>query len=137
MTGVFLALCDFISFVPVYCFVHNVRDLSLVLIDADIMPGINCGQAGAGFIMITSEEKKTICDISEKYRAKLVLLFGSSLVGAGHDIDLAVEGVLPSKFYDFYGELMFALTKPVDLIDLAGTSKFVEMVRKEGVPLYG
>jgi predicted nucleotidyltransferase len=87
--------------------------------------------------MITSEEKKTICDISRKYNAKLVLLFGSSLAGSGHDIDLAVEGVLPGRFYDFYGELMFSLTKPVDLIDLTGTSKFVEMIRREGVSLYG
>ena len=87
--------------------------------------------------MITIEDKKTIKILSEKYHAKRVLLFGSSLMGDGTDIDLAVEGVSPRRFFDFYGELMFSLTKPVDLIDLVGTSKFVEMVRQEGVPIYG
>ena len=85
--------------------------------------------------MITVKEKETICEVSKKYHARRVLLFGSSLYGDGNDIDLAVEGVLPRKFYDFYAELVFSLTKPVDLIDLVGTSKFVEMVKQEGVLL--
>lgn len=87
--------------------------------------------------MIIVEDRKTIRAVSKKYHAKRVLLFGSSLFGDGNDIDLAVEGVVPNKYFEFYGELMFALTKPVDLIDLAGKSKFVEMVRQEGVLLYG
>ena len=85
--------------------------------------------------MIALKEQEIIKKISKKYHAKRVLLFGSSLGGDGNDIDLAVEGVVPGKFYDYYGELMFSLTKPVDLIDLSGTSKFVEMIRREGVPL--
>ncbi len=116
---------------------HTASGLSVGLVDAAVTLDINGGHRGTDFTMITSEEKKTIRAISKKYHAKPVLLFGSSLMGDGNDIDLAVEGVLPSRFYDFYGELMFSLTKPVDLIDLVGTSKFVEMVRKEGVPLYG
>ena len=87
--------------------------------------------------MIAVEDKKHIREISEKYHARRVLLFGSSLSADGNDIDLAVEGVAPEKFFDFYGELMFSLTKPVDLIDLGSVSKFVDMVRQEGVLLYG
>jgi hypothetical protein len=32
---------------------------------------------------------------------------------------------------------MFALSKPVDVIDLTGTSKFIRIVQKEGILLYG
>jgi predicted nucleotidyltransferase len=89
--------------------------------------------------MITEFEKKTIIDISKRYHAKRVLLFGSSL--AHHkkirDIDLAVEGVLPRDFYRYYGDLMFALSKPVDVIDLSGRSKFIKLIKQEGIFLYG
>jgi len=89
--------------------------------------------------MITESEKKTIVDISEKYHAKRVLLFGSSLVPhkKSRDIDLAVEGILPRDFYQYYGDLMFALSKPVDVIDLSGKSKFIKLIQKEGILLYG
>ncbi len=88
-------------------------------------------------MMITTKDKKIIQSLSKKYNAKRVLLFGSSLTSNGNDIDLAVEGVVPKHFFDFYSDLMFALSKPVDLIDLIGSSKFVELIRKEGVLLYG
>ena len=87
--------------------------------------------------MITIEEKKTIQALSKKYNAKRVLLFGSSLETDGNDIDLAVEGIAPKSFYDFYSDLIFALTKPVDLIDLVEKSRFVEMIQRDGVLLYG
>ena len=87
--------------------------------------------------MIASEDRAKIAGISRKYQVKRVLLFGSSLTGDGNDIDLAVEGVSPRRFYELYAELMLALSKPVDLIDLSVSSKFVEMVRQEGVPVYG
>ena len=87
--------------------------------------------------MITKEEKQTITELSKKYNAKRILLFGSSVAGVGKDIDLAVEGVKPEKFYFFYADLIFSLSKPVDLIDLSGTSRFIQMVKDEGVPLYG
>ncbi len=87
--------------------------------------------------MITKKDKQVITKLSQEYNVKQILLFGSSLTGVGNDIDLAVEGIKPEKFYSFYGDLMFALSKPVDLIDLSSTSKFIQMVRKEGVNLYG
>lgn len=89
--------------------------------------------------MISEAYKKIIRDISGRYRAKRVLLFGSSLSAEkeSRDIDIAVEGVSAKDFFSFYGDLMLALSKPIDVIDLSVSSKFVRIVREEGVPLYG
>lgn len=89
--------------------------------------------------MITESEKRTIREISKRYAVKRVLLFGSSLVidKESRDIDLAVEGISPGDFFRYYGDLMLGLSKPVDVIDLSGTSKFTKMIRQEGIPLYG
>lgn len=89
--------------------------------------------------MISDTDKTNIQKISKKYHAKRVLLFGSSILPEkeNRDIDIAVEGVSPKDFYRFYGDLLFSLSKPVDVIDLSDDSKFVQMVRREGVILYG
>lgn len=89
--------------------------------------------------MISERDKKVIQELSKKYRVKKVLLFGSSLdpVKEGRDIDLAVDGIDPHEFFKYYGDLMLNLSKPVDLIDLSEISKFVDLVKEEGVPIYG
>ncbi|MBM4311987.1 MAG: nucleotidyltransferase domain-containing protein [Deltaproteobacteria bacterium] len=89
--------------------------------------------------MIAEKDKKKIQDISCKYHATRVLLFGSALCDAGEsqDIDIAVEGIADKDFYTFYGELLCALSKPVDVVDLSRKTKFVELVLKEGAPLHG
>ena len=89
--------------------------------------------------MITDADKKIILQIARKYRAKRVLLFGSSLSPAGEsrDIDLAVDGIEGEDFFPFYGELLCALSKPVDLVDLSTKSRFVQLIQREGLPLYG
>jgi predicted nucleotidyltransferase len=89
--------------------------------------------------MITESEKRTIRKISKRYSVKRVLLFGSSLFSSGEsrDIDLAVEGISPADFFRYYGDLMIGLSKPVDVIDLAKTSRFTSMIRREGMPIYG
>lgn len=89
--------------------------------------------------MITEKDKKTIREISEKYHAKRVILFGSSIddTKESHDIDIAVEGISPEDFFKYYGDLLLKLSKPVDIIDLSGTSKFVKLILQEGIPLYG
>ena len=89
--------------------------------------------------MITEADKKTIREISEKYSAKRVLLFGSSLFSEKEtrDIDIAVEGIAPKDFFDYYGDLMLALSKPIDIVDLSGASNFVKMIQEEGDLLYG
>jgi len=88
--------------------------------------------------MITDIDKKIIVQLARKYHAKRVVLFGSSLSPTQEyrDIDIAVEGVEERDFYTFYGELLCALSKPVDIIDLSKKTRFTEMVLREGIPLY-
>jgi predicted nucleotidyltransferase len=89
--------------------------------------------------MITNEDRIKIQEISKKYRAKRVLLFGSSIIPEkeSHDIDIAVEGIPPEDFYRYYGDLLFELSKPVDVVDLTVDSKFIKIVKQEGILLYG
>jgi predicted nucleotidyltransferase len=88
--------------------------------------------------MITDNDKRIIQQIAGKYHVKRVVLFGSSLSPdkEGRDIDIGVEGVEGEDFFAFYGELLCALSKPVDVIDLSVKSRFVEIVQREGIPLY-
>ncbi len=88
--------------------------------------------------MISIKEKSIIKKLAIRYRAKRVLLFGSSLhKKSARDIDLAVEGIPAKSFFKFYGELLFSLPKPVDLIDLSRDTKFTRLVRQEGLAIYG
>lgn len=88
--------------------------------------------------MISSKEKSIITKLAGRYRVKRVILFGSSLgKKKARDIDLAVEGLRAKDFFKFYGDLLFSLPKPVDLIDLSQDSKFTRLVRQEGLPIYG
>ena len=89
--------------------------------------------------MLEEKDKKIIQEISKKYHVKRVLLFGSSVdtTKESRDIDIAVEGISPMDFFQYYGEILFALSKPVDVIDLSGTSKFINLIKQEGVPIYG
>lgn len=89
--------------------------------------------------MISESDKRKIREVSKKYHAKRVLLFGSSLdvTRESQDIDIAVEGISPEDFFQYYGELMLKLSKPIDVIDLSGSSKFTKLIQQEGVVLYG
>lgn len=89
--------------------------------------------------MVSQNDIETIRQLSSKYNAQKVVLFGSSLNSQqeGNDIDLAVEGVAPKDYYRYCGELMMALTRPVDIVDLSVPCKFVDIVLEEGVVLYG
>lgn len=89
--------------------------------------------------MITNRERSIIVGLAKKYNIVRVLLFGSAAKKDGDycDIDLAVAGLAPGRFFAFYGELLLGLTKPVDFIDLESRSRFVQLVEEEGVPIYG
>ena len=89
--------------------------------------------------MISEKDKIVIKEISKKYRVKKVLLFGSSLdpEREGRDIDIAVEGISFKDFFRYYGDLIFNLSKAVDVIDLSIASKFTKLIKKEGRLLYG
>ena len=89
--------------------------------------------------MISEQDKATIVDIARRYGVRGVLLFGSSTdpKREADDIDVAVEGIVPETFFSFDGDLIVGLSKPVDLIDLSGDTKFNRLVYREGIRLYG
>jgi len=89
--------------------------------------------------MIADADKKIIRDISKQYHAKKVLLFGSSIdpEKESRDIDIAVDGISAKDFFKYYGDLIFSLSKPVDVIDIKGKSKFIKLILREGTLLYG
>ena len=89
--------------------------------------------------MISKEDKIKIQDIANRYNVKKVILFGSGCdpSKASNDIDLAVEGVSDSDFFRFYSELLFNLSKSVDIVDLSKKNRFNEIVMSEGLLLYG
>ncbi len=89
--------------------------------------------------MISKNDKKAILDLAEKYKVKRVILFGSGSksIGLNNDIDLAVDGIPDKLFFKFYSELIFNLSKPVDLVDLSRKSKFSEILISEGIQIYG
>lgn len=89
--------------------------------------------------MVSKKDKAAIVDLSRRYGVRRVLLFGSSADPAreAEDIDLAVEGIPPKDFFKFYGDLLFSLSKPVDLIDLSHESRFTRLVRRDGIAIYG
>ena len=89
--------------------------------------------------MVSQHDIQAIKAISDKYHARRVVLFGSALESQREpkDIDLAVEGIAPADYYRYCGELMMSLSKPVDIVDLSVPCKFVDLILKEGVILYG
>jgi uncharacterized protein len=90
-------------------------------------------------IMLSEKDKQEIKSIAEKYKAKKIILFGSACDPDinNNDIDLAVEGISPSQFYKFYSELLFNLSKPVDLVDLTTKNHFNDIIVSEGQLIYG
>jgi len=88
--------------------------------------------------MISSNLIETVRTCAQDFGVKSVWLFGSALEDEGKatDIDLAVEGLRPEKFFDFYGRLFFDLPKPVDLVDLGQEPPIAAIIRSTGVRIY-
>ena len=89
--------------------------------------------------MISKDDREKIRETAKKFKVKRVLLFGSSLSSdtQAKDIDIAVEGLAPEKFFEFYGALLFQLSKPVDVVDLSQKSRFTDFISRKGVVIYG
>jgi hypothetical protein len=86
--------------------------------------------------MIAETDRQQIERLPKVCARKALLLAPPRFEREARDIDLAWR--VPShEFFRFYGELIFALSKPVDVVDLSGQSKFLDLVRREGVLLYG
>ncbi|OHB73214.1 MAG: hypothetical protein A2Z25_08770 [Planctomycetes bacterium RBG_16_55_9] len=91
-----------------------------------------------GLDMISSNLIEIVRACAKDFGVKSVWLFGSALEdeSTATDIDLAVEGLVPEKFFDFYGRLFFELPKPVDLIDLEQEPPITSIIRSRGVRIY-
>ncbi len=89
--------------------------------------------------MISERDKSKIRDIGIRYHVREIFLFGSSIDPSrkANDIDIAVAGIAPEDFFKFYGELLFEVSKPVDLIDLSSDNKFNRLIYRDGIRLYG
>ncbi len=88
--------------------------------------------------MIADRDRRIIEEIAATYHVNHVVLFGSSLSPDKESryIDIGVEGIEAKDFFAFYGGLLCALPKPVDVVDLSMKSRFVELIRLEGIPRY-
>lgn len=66
---------------------------------------------------------------------KEVYLFGSVADNSEHegsDIDLAIKGCPPGKFFELLGRLMLELDCPVDLVNLDSEDAFTRHLLSEG-----
>ncbi|MFH1537407.1 MAG: nucleotidyltransferase domain-containing protein [bacterium] len=83
--------------------------------------------------------KDTIIRVAKEYGARRLWLFGSSLdpsTDEPNDIDLAVEGIPPARFFEFYAKLGRAIPNDIDLIDMESDDPMRHIVRDRGVILY-
>jgi predicted nucleotidyltransferase len=68
-----------------------------------------------------------------------VLLFGSCLEGveSAQDIDIAVKGVKPEKFFEMYGKILGVVDSEIDLIPLEDTREhFSKRIFEKGKLIY-
>ena len=89
--------------------------------------------------MVSDRDRAAIATLARRYGAAAVWLFGSSADRRrrGRDLDLAVEGVGPARFFQFVGDLMLSLSQPVDVVALGKRSKLSALIRREGIRIYG
>jgi predicted nucleotidyltransferase len=74
-------------------------------------------------------------NILKSFGATDVFLFGSIAKGTDtrySDIDLAVTGIAPEKFYMAMGDTFGALKREIDIIDLDENTPFVEYLKSHG-----
>jgi predicted nucleotidyltransferase len=63
-----------------------------------------------------------------------IYLFGSVATGETHaesDIDLAVRGCPPGRFFQTLGRLLMELDRSVDLVDLDSADPFAEFLQQK------
>ena len=89
--------------------------------------------------MIAEKDKTVISDLAREYGVQRILLFGSAAdpEKQAADIDLGVIGIEPTRFFDFCADLLFGLSKPVDVVDLSSDTQFNALVKRDGIQLYG
>lgn len=91
--------------------------------------------------MIPKDELEKAKEIARKYDVGELYLIGSALYKEPEEIndyDFAIRGVPVGNFFKFYGKLLRAMSKNVDLIDLSGKmTKLKSIILEEGKLIYG
>ena len=80
-----------------------------------------------------------IVDISKKFGAKKVLLFGSFLEdkNKARDIDIAVSGIPSKDFFSYYGKVSMEIDDEVDIVDIDDVNPhFYKRIISKGKVLY-
>lgn len=65
-----------------------------------------------------------------------IFIFGSLANGEaneGSDIDIAITGLNSNRYFKVMGRLMIELENSFDLVDLDENTRFVEIIKKEGL----
>lgn len=89
--------------------------------------------------MIPAQDLQKALRLAQKYRIEKLYVVGSALDDPiqANDYDFVVEGVPSGAYFPFYGELMQAMPKSVDLILLTNDgSRFEKLVREEAKLVY-
>lgn len=89
---------------------------------------------------MTEQYIEKAIDLAKKYGIGKLYLIGSALYKPYeeiNDFDFAIKDVPPGVFFKFYGELLQAMPKNVNLIDLSGKlTKFKIIIMREGKLIY-
>lgn len=88
---------------------------------------------------IFEKDLMMIVNISKEYGAEQVLLFGSCIndIESAQDIDIAVRGVDPQKFFIFYGKVSMMINNEVDIFDLNDVREhFYQRILSNGRIIY-
>ncbi len=69
---------------------------------------------------VFNSEIKKIVEIGKEYGANKIILFGSCLedIKYANDIDIAIAGVKPEKFFELYGKILSEVFTEMDLIPM-------------------
>ena len=87
---------------------------------------------------MTEETRRDIdkaAEVLKEAGAKEIYLFGSVADGtdtANSDLDFAVRGLPPKKFFRAIGEAMMAVSRPIDVIDLDHPNPFTDYLERKG-----
>jgi len=74
-------------------------------------------------------------EVLKSFGATDVYLFGSVAKGTnnkGSDIDLAVSGIPPEKFFEAMGDTFGAIRREIDIVDLDEKTPFIDYLRSHG-----
>jgi len=83
----------------------------------------------------TRMDIETAVKILREAGATEVFVFGSAAHGEQRpesDLDIAVRGLPPERFFAAMSAVTFAISRPFDLIDLDEENPFTEYLEKEG-----